>query len=62
MTTKDIHRGSTYDVDFVQYSLMQAMAQLPISRVDTDVELEVAYSCNIFDVSDSLTCPDIQSS
>ena len=32
------------------------------SRVDTDVELEVAYSCNIFDVSDSLTCPDIQSS
>ena len=33
-----------------------------VSRVDTDVELEVAYSCNIFDVSDSLTCPDIQSS
>ena len=33
-----------------------------LSRVDTDVELEVAYSCNIFDVSNSLTCPDIQSS
>ena len=32
------------------------------SRVDTDVELEVVYSCNICDVSDSLTCPDIQSS
>ena len=30
------------------------------SRVDTDVDLEVAYSCNIFDVSDSLTYPDIQ--
>ena len=33
-----------------------------ISRVDTDVELEVAYSCNIFAVPDSLTCPDIQTS
>ena len=33
----------------------------PSSRVDTDVEMEVAYSCNIFVVSDSLmTCPDIQ--
>ena len=33
---------------------------VPSSRVDTDVDLEVAYSCNIFAVSDSLTCPDIQ--
>ena len=32
------------------------------SRVDTDVDLEVAYSCNIFAVPDSLTCPDIQTS
>ena len=28
------------------------------SRVDTDVLMEVAYSCNFLDVSDSSTCPD----
>ena len=30
-----------------------------ISRVDTDVLMEVAYSCNFLAVSDSSTCPDI---
>ena len=29
------------------------------SRVDTDVLMEVAYSCNFLAVSDSSTCPDI---
>ena len=32
------------------------------SRVDTDVLMEVAYSCNFLAVSDSSTCPDIGSS
>ena len=43
---------------------LQKVVQLDshFSRVDTDVELEVAYSCNIFAVPDSLTCPDIQTS
>ena len=31
----------------------------PDSRVDTDVLMEVAYSCNFLAVSDSSTCPDI---
>ena len=34
----------------------------PISRVDTDVLMEVAYSCNFLAVSDSSTCPDIGTS
>ena len=42
--------------------LSRAWCYQYISRGDTDVELEVAYSCNIFDVSDFLTCPDIQTS
>ena len=29
------------------------------NRVDTDVLMEVAYSCNFLAVSDSSTCPDI---
>ena len=33
-----------------------------ISRVDTDVLMEVAYSCNFLAVSDSSTCPDIGTS
>ena len=32
------------------------------SRVDTDVLMEVAYSCNFLAVSDSFTCPDIGTS
>ena len=32
------------------------------SRVDTDVLMEVAYSCNFLAVSDSSTCPDIGTS
>ena len=32
------------------------------SRVDTDVLMEVAYSCNFLAVSDSSTCPDIGNS
>ena len=34
----------------------------PNSRVDTDVLMEVAYSCNFLAVSDSATCPDIGTS
>ena len=33
-----------------------------ISRVDTDVLMEVAYSCNFLAVSDSSACPDIGTS
>ena len=33
-----------------------------VSRVDTDVLMEVAYSCNFLAVSDSSTCPDIGTS
>ena len=33
-----------------------------ISLVDTDVLMEVAYSCNFLAVSDSSTCPDIGTS
>ena len=33
-----------------------------ISRVDTDVLMEVAYSCKFLAVSDSSTCPDIGTS
>ena len=33
-----------------------------LSRVDTDVLMEVAYSCNFLAVSDSSTCPDIGTS
>ena len=36
--------------------------QGPYSRVDTDVLMEVAYSCNFLAVSDSSTCPDIGTS
>ena len=36
--------------------------QLHHSRVDTDVLMEVAYSCNFLAVSDSSTCPDIGTS
>ena len=32
------------------------------SRVDTDVLMEVGYSCNFLAVSDSSTCPDIGTS
>ena len=32
------------------------------SRVDTDVLMEVAYSCNFLAVSDSSTCPGIGTS
>ena len=32
------------------------------SRVDRDVLMEVAYSCNFLAVSDSSTCPDIGTS
>ena len=32
------------------------------SRVDTDVLMKVAYSCNFLAVSDSSTCPDIGTS
>ena len=35
---------------------------LLVSRVDTDVLMEVAYSCNFLAVSDSSTCPDIGTS
>ena len=35
---------------------------LSYSRVDTDVLMEVAYSCNFLAVSDSSTCPDIGTS
>ena len=35
---------------------------VPISRVDTDVLMEVAYSFNFLAVSDSSTCPDIGTS
>ena len=34
----------------------------PNSRVDTDVLMEVAYSCNFLAVSDSSTCPEIGTS
>ena len=34
----------------------------PHSPVDTDVHLEVAYSCNFLTVSDSPTFPDIGTS
>ena len=37
-------------------------ATLGYSRVDTDVLMEVAYSCNFLAVSDSSTCPDIGTS
>ena len=37
-------------------------AVIPFSRVDTDVLMEVAYSCNFLPVSDSSTCPDIGTS
>ena len=40
--------------DMVEHTVFELPA-LHGSRVDTDVDLEVAYSCNIFDVSDSLT-------
>ena len=33
-----------------------------VSRVDTDVLMEVVYSCNFLAVSDSSTCPDIGTS
>ena len=33
--------------------------EMHCSRVDTDVLMEVAYSCNFLAVSDSSTCPDI---
>ena len=36
--------------------------QAPHSRVDTDVLMEVGYSCNFLAVSDSSTCPDIGTS
>ena len=36
--------------------------KIGISRVDTDVLIEVAYSCNFLAVSDSSTCPDIGTS
>ena len=32
------------------------------SQVDTDVLMEVAYSCNFLAVSDSSRCPDIGTS
>ena len=44
---------------------MQGRNQLKIqyySRVDTQVHLEVAYSCNVLTVSDSPTSPDIGTS
>ena len=38
------------------------MIKLSYSRVDTDVLMEVAYSCKFLAVSDSSTCPDIGTS
>ena len=38
------------------------LVRLFCSRVDTDVLMEVAYSCNFLAVSDSSTCPDIGTS
>ena len=35
---------------------------LTFSRVDTDVLMEIAYSCNFLAVCDSSTCPDIGTS
>ena len=42
--------------------LLHVAGVFSYSRVDTDVLLEVAYSCNFLAVSDSSTCPDIGTS
>ena len=42
----------------MEFGSNSLMSLCPHNRVDTDVELEVAYSCNIFAVPDSLTYPD----
>ena len=43
-------------------SSLQLPDEVQCSRVDTDVLMEVAYSCNFLAVSDSSTCPDIGTS
>ena len=55
----------TVGEDLVQYRKRKKhcfLAAAIFSRVDTDVLMEVAYSCNFLAVSDSSTCPDIGTS
>ena len=41
-------------------SIFYALCKTNIDRVDANIDLEVVYSCNLFAVFDSLTCPDIE--
>ena len=50
------------DISGTTYKLTYTKCASVYSRVDTDVLMEVAYSCNFLAVSDSSTCPDIGTS
>ena len=49
-------------IDLYNSALVLSATGAIYSRVDTDVLMEVAYSCNFLAVSDSSTCPDIGTS
>ena len=51
-----------YNTKYQQKGYIIIMCIKINSRVDTDVLMEVAYSCNFLAVSDSSTCPDIGTS
>ena len=63
----ELHWNSTFWWRHVRIPLIRCYQKFDysaplLSRVDTDVLMEVAYSCNFLAVSDSSACPDIGTS
>ena len=50
------------DVILEIYNVRKGKDRFHNSRVNTEVRLEVAYTCNVLTVSDSQTSPDIGTS